>query len=127
MKERLDAKQVWIVAVELGVPVFVDIGPTAGQAWKILCGYGYHDEGAPLTCLFAMDYGDGAGFRDMATPFALASATYAQIYAQIAAPECLIMRAGMVLRFNCAAKTSGKSAVIVLFVEELTGETVYAP
>jgi len=125
MRERLDCKQVWSVKVQGGAPVYVDIGPALGQAWKIITGYGYHDEGGPLTCLFALDYGDGAGFRDMATPFALASATYAQIYDHVVSRECLVMRSGMVLRWNCAAKTAGKNAVIVLFVEEITGETAY--
>jgi hypothetical protein len=125
MNERLEAKQRWLVLAESGAPVFVTYSPPIGTAVKIITGYGYHNEGAPLTCAFLIV--DSGGERDLHTAAALASGPFMQLYDVVKCAEPIVLRFGMGIKFSCAAKTNGKSAVIVLLVDEILGETPYVP
>jgi hypothetical protein len=124
MQSRLEARQRSVIQSE-PTAVYADITPLVGQAWQIIAGYGYHDEGAPLTCLWALDSGDGSGFRDLCLGAALASGVYRHVYADVPCQLPLILRFGQTLRWNCAAKTPTKHAVIVLVIDEIVGETPY--
>jgi len=125
MIDRLRTRQRRVLAIE-ATAVFADATPDPGVAWEILCGFGWHDEGAPLVCLWALDDGGPGGFRDLCAGVALASATYRHLYADIPnGNKPFMLRHGQILRWNCAAKTPTKNAVIELFVDEIIGEPTY--
>jgi hypothetical protein len=128
---RLEARQRTIVAVGLAAVANIDITPAIGHAYVITAGYGYHNEGAALWSLFALDVNDGAGFRDLCAPNNLASALYMHLYSSgiaqgyVPCGQPLILRAGQALRFNAAALSGAHIATLVLFVDEYLGETPY--
>lgn len=106
----------------------VDLTPGVGSAQVITSAYGFHNEGAPLTCLWALDDGRGGGFRDLVNAAALASGVFTHLYDGILgmrAAQPLILRAGQILRFNAAAISGAHIPVIVAIVDEYVGETPY--
>ena len=124
MGDRLQARQRWLVVSESGAPIFVNYSPPVGTAVKIIAGYGYHNEGANLTCAFVIV--DPGGSCDLHEASTLASLAYRQLYDAVNCAEPIVLRWGMSLQWSCAAKTPGKAAVMVLLVDEILGETPYA-
>lgn len=125
IEDRLECKQRRILVIQAGASVFVSTGPAIGQAWRIVQGYGWHDEGGPLTCLWALDMGAGAGNRDLCNGAALASNTFSQLYTVVPCAAPLILRSGQTITFNAAAKTGGKNVVLELVIDEIVGEESY--
>jgi hypothetical protein len=123
IEDRLACKQLRVLIIQAGVPVFVATGPAIGHAWRIVQGYGWHDEGGPLTCLWALNL--GAGNRDLCNGAALASATFSQLYTVVPCAAPIVLRSGQTITFNAAAKTAGKNVVIELVVDEIVGEESY--
>jgi hypothetical protein len=122
---RLLLRQRRVLVIE-PTAVYADASPALGTAWIINAGYGWHDEGGPLSCLWAYDDGLGGGFRNLCAAAALATTTYRHLYADIPNGNWpFILRYGQTIRWNCAAKTAGKNAVIELLVDEALGETAY--
>jgi len=125
MKERLEAKQRTIVLTDATLADNIDATPGNGRAWRILSGYGWHDEGAPLNCVYALDDLGAGGYRDLCPAANVASGVFMPLYTNVHCQDALVLRGGQTLRFNAAGKTVGHNVVIVLFVDEVLGETAY--
>jgi len=122
-EDRLECKQRRVLVIQAGAPVFVSTGPAIGQAWRIVQAYGWHDEGGPLTCLWALDL--GGGNRDLCNGAALASAVFSQLYTVVPCAAPIVLRSGQTITFNAAAKTGGKNVVMELVIDEVLGEESY--
>lgn len=106
----------------------VDLVPPTGETYVITAAYGFHNEGAPLTCLWALDDGRGGGFRDIVGAAALASGVFTHLYDGLLGmrgAQPLILRATQILRFNAAAISGAHLPVIVAMVDNYVGETPY--
>jgi len=125
MNNRLLAQQLLIVTVGAGATAYVDYTPAVGEAVEIINAYGYHDEGAALNCLWALN--TSGGMRDMTASASIASAAFDFFYPRTGIPthKTLILRWGQTLRWATLAKTAGKIAVMVLLVDKYKGETPY--
>jgi hypothetical protein len=125
---RLLCKQRVVVVLGTAAVAAVDLTPPVGHAYVITSAYGFHNEGAPLQCLWAMDDGRGGGFRDLVIAAALASGAFTHLYDGLLgmrAAQPLVLRATQSLRFNAAGISGAHLPVIVAILDDYAGETPY--
>jgi hypothetical protein len=125
---RLKARQVRMVVIGAAAVNDIDYVVPLGTALVITNAQGQHNDVANRTALWAVNFNDGAGFRNVCQPISLAAYSRLELYVANALrswSQPLILRGGMTIRFNCAGLVGAAIAYIDILADEYLGETPY--